>query len=245
MTIFPSVPKPSIAKLLQARLRSHNGSVLAASGATFIVVAIGWVLLYVAVYWLVMFVLTVAKAGEARLPASFHWVFAVGVAVLMISGALDLWLNPGDRPVDERPALETITDLFLFLPRLTITIGLNFAAWARLPRELRDDAADLVERLRIERRVALSTLPLDLPDDRDRDRILHALLLLQVAEIRREGSEMWLRLSPLAPAGIRNPSLPDHADGDVSRMRSAAVFKHKNALPSPKRQLPGHDRNDL
>jgi hypothetical protein len=239
------VAKASIAKILRARLRSHNGSVLAASGATLVVVAIGWVLLYVAVYWVVMFILTVGKAGDAQLPASFHWVFAVGVGILMIGGAIDLWLFPGDRPVDERPALETITDVFLFLPRLTLTIGLNFAAWARLPRVLQEDAADLVERMRTERRIALSTLPLDLPVERERDRILHTLLLLQVVEIRRERGELWLRLSPLAPAGLRNPSLPDHADGDVSRMRSAAAFKHKNALPSPKRQLPGHNRKDL
>jgi hypothetical protein len=239
------VAKLSTAKILQARLRGHNGSVVAASSATLILVVLGWVLLYVAVYWFVMFVLTVKKAGEAKLPASFDMVFAISAGVLLVGAAIDLWLFPGDRPVDERPALESITDLFLFLPRLTITIGLNFAAWARLPRYLREDAAELVDRLRAERRVALSTLPLDLPDERERDRILRVLLLLQVAEIRRERGELWLRLSPLAPASLRNPSLPDHADGDVSRMRSAAVFKHKNALPSPKRQLPGHDRNDL
>lgn len=227
------------------RLRSHNFSVAAASGAPLVLVVLGWVLLYVAAYWLVMFVLTVAKAGDARLPASFDWVFGIGSAVLLIGAAIDLWLFPGDRAVDERPALETLADLLLFLPRLTWTIVWNFAAWARLPRHLREDAAELVDRLQMERKVALTALPLDLPDESERDRILRALLLLQVAEIRRERGEMLLRLSPLAPAALRDRSLPDQAHDDVSRMRSAAVFKHKDALPSPKRQLPGHNRNDL
>jgi hypothetical protein len=239
------VGKASTAEILQARLRSHNRAVLAASGATFLLVAISWAILYVAAYWLVMFVLTVAKAGDAQLPAAFHQVCAAAVAVLLVCSALDLWLFPSERALDDRPALSTVADVILFVPRLTLTIGLNFAAWARLSPKLRYDAADLIERLRVERRLALSTLPLDLPNDRERDRIIHALLLLQIAEIRYERGELWLRLSPLAPAGLRGPSLAEHAHDDVSRMRSAAVFKNKYALPSPKRQLPGHDRNDF
>jgi hypothetical protein len=239
------VANASTAKILQARLRSHNCSVAAASGATLVLVTVGWALLYVAAYWSVMFVLTVANSTDARLPASFDWVFGIASGVLLVTAALDMWFFPGERAVDERPALETLADLFLFLPRLTITIVMNFAAWARLPRPLREDAAELIDRLRAQRKLALTALPLDLPDERERTQILNTLLLLQVTEVRPERGDLWLRLSPLAPAGLREPSLTEHAHDDVSRMRSAAVFKHKNALPSPKRQLPSHDRNDL
>jgi hypothetical protein len=235
----------STAQLLQARLRSHNFSVIAASGATLILITLSWALLYIVAYWMVMFALTVVKAGGATLPASFDLVFAGAAGVLIVAAAIDMWFFPTDRALDERPALATLTDVLLFIPRLTLTVLVNFAAWARLSSHLRADAADLIERVRAQRKLALSTLPLQLPSERARDRIIRTLLILQVMELRMERGELWLRLSPLAPAAMRDPSLTDHADGDVSRMRSAAVFKHKNALPSPKRQLPGHDGNHL
>lgn len=239
------VAKASTAQILQARLRSHNGSVVAASGATLVLVTISWAIFYIVAYWLVMFVLTVAKAGEAKLPGSFDWVCAWIAGVLLVIAAIDMWLFPTERAIDERPALSTITDVVLFVPRLTLTILLNFTAWARLPSGLRRDAAVVIDRLRTDGKIALSILPLDLPDERSRGRILHVLQLLQITEIRLEKEELWLRFHPLAPSELRGPSLAEHAHDDVSRMRSAAVFKHKNALPSPKRQLPGHDGNHL
>jgi hypothetical protein len=239
------VAKASTAQVLRARLRSHNGSVMAASGATLVLVAISWALFYIVAYWLVMFVLTVAKAGDARLPASFDWVCASIAGTLLVVAAFDMWLFPSERAMDERPALSTITDVVLFVPRLTLTILLNFTAWARLPNDLQHDAAALIDRLRTDGKVALSILPLDLPDERGRGRILHVLQLLQIMEVRLEKEELWLRFHPLAPSEFRGQSIAEHAHDDVSRMRSAAVFKHKNALPSPKRQLPGHDGNHL
>ena len=237
--------KASTAQILRARLRSHNGSVLAASGATLILVAISWVLFYIAAYWVVMFALTVAKAGDARLPASFDWVCASVAGALLLAGAIDMWFSPSERALDERPALATITDVLLFLPRLTLTIPLNFTAWTRLPADLRHGAAALLDRLRTERKLAMSTLAFDLPDERQRARVVRVLQMLQITEIRSEKGELWLRFSPLAPRELRGELIADHAHDDVSRMRSAAVFKHKDALPSPKRQLRGHDGNHL
>ena len=237
--------KASTAQILRARLRSHNLSVIAASGATLVLVAISWVLFYIVAYWVVMFALTVAKAGEAKLPASFDWVCASVAGVLLVAAAIDMWFFPSERALDERPALATITDVILFLPRLTLTIPLNFTAWTRLPAFLRHDAATLLDRLRAERKLAMSMLPFDLPDERHRVRIVRALQMLQITEIRPEKGELWLRFSPLAPRELRGDLIADHAHDDVSRMRSAAVFKHKDALPSPKRQLRGNDGNHL
>ena len=42
------VAKASTAQILRARLRSHNLSVIAASGATLVLVAVSWVLFYIA-----------------------------------------------------------------------------------------------------------------------------------------------------------------------------------------------------
>ncbi len=240
-----SVAKASTAQIVQARLRSHNVSVIAASGATLVLVAVSWALLYIAAYWIVMFSLTVAKAGGAQLPASFDTVCGWVAGVLLVAAAIDMWFFPSERALDERPALATITDIILFLPRLTLTIPLNFTAWTRLPAYLRRDAAALLDRLRTERKLAMSTLSFDLPDERQRIRIVRALQMLQITEIRPEKGELWLRFSPLAPRELRGDLIADHAHDDVSRMRSAAVFKHKNALPSPKRQLRGHDGNHL
>jgi hypothetical protein len=147
--------------------------------------------------------------------------------------------------VDERPALQTVGDIILFLPRLTVAIVLNFTAWARLPKRARPDAADLLDRLRTEKKIAISTLPLDMPDDHARERILLVLQLINLVEVRRERGEVWLKFSALAPTSLRGKLVPDHTDDELARMRRATVFKNKYALPSPKRQLPSHHRDDL
>ena len=240
-----SVPLRSTMKILLRQLREHNFSVLSASGATFVFAVAGWAILYGAAYWFTMFGLTVVHAGDAEMPAHFHTVCATIFGVLVLAATIDAWLFPHEHIVDERPTLATIGDLVLFLPRITVATLLNFTAWARLSQSALEDATALLERLRIERRIALATLPLDLPDDRHRDRILHVLQLLQLAEVRTEKGQLWLRLSPLAPAALRGRLIADHADDDLARMRRATVFEHKKALPGPKRQLPGYNRNDL
>jgi hypothetical protein len=233
------------AQILRRQIREHNFSVLAASGATLVFAVCGWAAFYGAAYWVTMFALTVVKAGDAALPGSFHFVVATIFGVLLAAALLDAWLFPQVRVVDERPALQTAGDIILFLPRLTVAVVLNFTAWARLPRDARPDAADLLDRLRTEKKIAVSTLPLDLQDDRTRDRILLVLQLINLVEIRPERGELWLRFSALAPTSLRGKLVSDNTDDELARMRRATVFKHKYALPSPKRELPGHHRDDL
>jgi hypothetical protein len=233
------------AQILRRQIREHNFSVLAASGATLVFAVVGWAALYGAAYWVTMFALTVVKAGDAALPGSFHTVLASLFAVAMAAAMLDAWLFPHERVVDERPALQTVGDILLFLPRLTVATVLNFTAWARLPRRAHPDATELLDRLRTEKKIALSTLPLDMPDDRLRERILLALQLINLIEVRPERGELWVRFSALAPTSLRGKLVPDNADDELARMRRATVFKDKYALPSPKRQLPSHHRDDL
>lgn len=240
-----TVSNPSTASILRSRIRSHNGSIVAASAATFALVTVAWAAWYGIAYWLVMFVLTVLHAGDAGLPPSFDRFCIIVAAVLMVAGIADTWLFPSERAVDERPATETAIDIILFIPRLTISVVMNFAAWARLPSRWRGEAVDLLERLKEYRKLALTSLPLHLPNDRSRLRIMHVLALIQLTELRKEKGEWWLRISPLAPESLRSGLLPEDADDEMAGMRRATVFKDKNALPSPKRQLPANDRNDL
>jgi hypothetical protein len=42
-------------------------------------------------------------------------------------------------------------------------------------------------------------VPRDIPDEESRERIIFALLILRVLDIRHEDGDGWLRLSPFVP----------------------------------------------
>jgi hypothetical protein len=240
-----AVPNGITADIIRRHLRAHNYSVVATSGATLILSAFGWAILYIVTYWATMFVLTVKSAGAAELPAAFDLVFGVTGGLLLFSALLDAVLFPRERLIVERPALKTAIDLVLFLPRMTLSVVLNFLAWAYLPSRALPVAIGMLDLLRTRRRLALSELPLEFPDDRKRDRALRVLQLLQLTEIRPDRGQIWLRLSPLAPAVLRGPLLADDADDKLARMRRATVLEHEDPLPRPQRQLPSNDRDRL
>jgi hypothetical protein len=248
------VPAVSTENLLRAHLRDHNLSVLAASGLILIFSAIGWGVLYVvarvagAGYVLFQkgsdqtgyFTLESGKlvhitTAAPYVPVSFHAVCLTVFGVLLVLAAMDAWYFPEERAVDDRPALETLADIVLFLPRLTLSVFLNFAVWAHLRPRDRREAAVLLDRLRVKRKLAIQELPQEMPDERRRDRILRVLQTTQLVEVRMERSLAWLRLSWRAPAGLRQPLLED-AEQPMAHARARVV--EPDALGEMKRALP-------
>ena len=173
-------------KALRAHLRSHNQSVLAASGMALVFSAIGWAVLYGASYWLTMFWLTIMNQGEAMMPAAFHAVFFGTAAVLMLAARIDQYFFPSERAVDERPPVEHLADLLFFVPRFTMSCWQNLGALAWLPRCELPDAARLMDALRLGGRVSLQELPTMFPDARRLGRTLDALLVAGLVDQRRE-----------------------------------------------------------
>jgi hypothetical protein len=200
---FPSVQVTETEKALRAHLRSHNGSVLAASVMALVFSTIGWAVLYGASYWLTMFALAIANQGETGVPSAFHAVFFGTAAVLMLAARVDQFLFPSERAVDERPPVEHLGDFLFFVPRFTMSCWQNLGALAWLSRGEWPDAARLMDALRLGGRVSLQELPAMFPDDRRLRRTLEALSVTGLIDQRREKSLTWIHLGALAPDVFR------------------------------------------
>jgi hypothetical protein len=147
----------------------------------------------------------------------------------MLLAILDVWLFPHEETMDRRTMFGHACDLLLFLPRITLAAALNFTAWVRLPAEARPYAERLLERLREREKIYLQELPLEIPNDVLRERLLAVLQVVQLVEVRSEKGMLLLRWSALAPPAFR--SLAHHAHDEMAGMRRATVFEKKNALP--------------
>ncbi len=167
--------------------------------------AIGWGVLYGGLYWITMFLQTALHGGDAAVPPIFHTTMGVCAIVLMLVAMLDAFLHPHERQVDDRPTIEHIGDILLFVPRLTLAVVQNFDAWPRISSAEIPTAAPLMDRLRGGKNVPLHTLPLDIPHHKTRIRILVALQVAQLAEVRTEGETLVLHLHALAPETFRTP----------------------------------------
>ncbi len=192
-------------KALRAHLRAHNGSVLAASGMALVFSILGWVVLYGATYWVTVIALTVKNHGDA-LPVQFNVIFFCTAAVVMLAARVDQFFFPIERAVDERPPVEHLADVLFFVPRFTMSCWQNLGALAWLSRTELPDAAQLLDALKIERRVSLQELPALFANPRRLRRMLGALLTSGLVDQRREQDVTWLYLSALAPEVFRGQS---------------------------------------
>jgi hypothetical protein len=177
------------------------------------------------------------------LPASFHSTVLIVFGAVMGLAMLDAWFFPHEEVNDQHTLFGHACDLLLFLPRITLASVYNFAAWARLPSAALPHASRLLTRLCAEDRVPMHELPLDIPNDAVRERILATFELTQLTEVRQERGQLVLRWSALAPEAFR--SLPHHAHDQAARMRRATVLEEKDALPGSQSQPALRDRNHL
>jgi hypothetical protein len=75
------------------------------------------------------------------------------------------------------------------------------------------EAVALIERLGHERRLPLTSMPLEIPNAQRRFKILFALQMVQIIDVRREDRELWVALNPLRPPALKvaRPTPPDRS----------------------------------
>ncbi len=181
---------------LRRQVAQHNWNAFGFALLALFVAAFLWVALYGALFSITMLAVTVVDGTEAAMPSGFYVAFAALAIALMGAAWFDRVITVDDRPVDRNPPFEIFMDLLLAIPRATFAVWGNLSAWQWLSRLELFLAADLVERVAREKRVPLLSVPRDIPDDETRERIIFALLILRVLDIRHEDS---------APAGCASP----------------------------------------
>lgn len=171
---------------LREHFRKHNQWVLGLMAGTIVVTAALWVALYWLTWWL--FIL----GGTALESTDFHPEqgpvmrgFAA-VAILMCGVAWVLQLMRQDARVKDRRGVPGhILDLVLMAPRMTISVFGTGRAVALLNDDDLRHAWRLLQRMRDARSaVPVQTLPLDIPDSTMRNRIILALQLSGVIDVR-------------------------------------------------------------
>ena len=201
-----ALPEPrEIAASLRAHLARHNARVLLLSAATFAAAILLWTVLYVIAQWLTLLALVAARGEDTPLPRGFPTVFGAAVLCLLAYAWIDRRLTPNDMPRDDKSAGEIAEDFLLAIPRTTLAAWSTLTAWQRLTAHEFALAATFLDRLTREHRVPMHSLPLDIPDEAERWRILFALQLTEIVELRRDGRDYWIVPNPLRTFAIQTP----------------------------------------
>lgn len=173
--------------------------VLGAVGFTLIFTTVLWVGIYFLCYWLLIFKRNVFDQRIWETPPGFVEEYAItGLALMIIAWICDRFA-PADRARDQRSKLELLFNIVMFLPRCTLSMLESFSAWVRLSRKDLTVASTLIAYLQRYRRVAIHELPLEIPDESTRKRVLFGLDIMQIVDVRRQDDVFWLTLSSLAP----------------------------------------------
>jgi len=170
---------------LREHFHRHNRRVLALTLVTFLLAAGLWAALYFVMWWLVVL------GGVTVNPFDFHPPtgplargFIATAVVLCLFAWLTRRLRPNEVPVDHKGIGGNMLDVLLAIPRLTLAIFGAGAATARLNSHELEYAWDLLGRMNeAGGRLAMQTLPVEIPDRRMRRRILLALQLSGIIEI--------------------------------------------------------------
>ena len=191
------------ARVLRTHFTRHNWKVLGIAFGTLLASLAAWVLLYAASYSVLVFVLAVLDPDHEQSPHGFGVIFAVAGLCAMAYAWIDRRLTPNALPNDKKSPGELLAECILLVPRMTLSVGGTLGAWQRLDDADLTQAAALLHRIAEEKRVPMSGIRLEIPDPETAMRILFALQLTEIIEVRRDENEFWLKLNSLRPAALR------------------------------------------
>ncbi len=199
---------------------------LFASGATLLFAVLGWAAIYGLFYWFTVAFLSVKEGLNFMGTRNFNRNFFSSVAVLYVATLLDRWMFRLDREaVDRRPFSETTLDVLLFLPRMTLAVFENFGVWVYLTGSEMKLAAQLVGLICKHGRFAMQEVPLVIQSERGRERILFALRVSLVVDVRQGDGVSWLYIGSLAPASLgathsyQKPAQVRRVSGEIGHER--------------------------
>jgi hypothetical protein len=171
---------------LRKHLRRHNRLVAGLTIGTFIVAAALWVGLYFVVWWLFLLAGTAANPLDFQ-PRSGPLIrgFVTTAVLLCVIAWLARLRRTNETPRDSKSFGEHCLDLLLAVPRVTLAILGTGGAAARLSDVELEHAWRLLRRMSdASRPLPMQEVPVDIPDPAIRKKIVLALQLSGLIEVR-------------------------------------------------------------
>jgi hypothetical protein len=171
---------------LRARLREHNRRVLALTLIAAGFAAALWAGLYFVVWWMFILAESIFAPVDFQ-PAAGPLIrgFIATAALLCAFAWVARLLRPNEAPRDHKSYGEHALDVVLAIPRATLAAFGTGGAAARLSDEEIRLAWNLLRKMKDrDSPVHVAELPVDIPNDAMRDRILLALQLCGIVAIR-------------------------------------------------------------
>ena len=175
---------------LREHLRRHNRRVLALTIVTFAAAAALWAGLYFVTWWLFLLGGTAAKPFDFQ-PAAGPLArgFAATAVLLCLFAWMGRRMRPNEAARDHKSLGEHFLDVLLAVPRVTLSIFGTGGAAARLSESELEHAWTLLRRMdEAGKPVPVQELPVDIPDPGMRDKIVLALQLSGLIEVRSTSS---------------------------------------------------------
>lgn len=170
---------------LRRKIASHNRLVWLASVWSALGVMLMWVGFYFIAHWTAALGASVVKGVEAEMPQRVNRVFGVIVLVLLAAGWLARRAGFYDRLRAEKGAGTALVELVLLPARATFGTVLNLRNFLRLDEDDLCAATDLLVKIVRAGKLAASALPQEMAGTPQRERVVHALQLLDLIYLRQ------------------------------------------------------------
>jgi hypothetical protein len=178
----------------RAHFTRHNRQVLSFTIFTFVSAILLWAVAYFVIYWIVLLAVTTAEGIDAHVPRAFLLIFTISALLLCALAWAVHKIHPDYFPRDRKPAFEILMDFVLAPPRVTLAIWGNFSAWLSLSEDELEECWELLKLVARQRKVSIQSLPLEIPDPLLRSRVVFALQLAGLVELRRNEEGAWLAI---------------------------------------------------
>ena len=183
-----------IPRAFRAHFAGHNRQVVLLTVMTFISAVLLWLVAYIILYWLTLLFVTTGEGVDARVPSSFTKIFAMAAGGLCVLGWLVRKIAPNYFPRDRKPAFEVFMDFVLAAPRVTLAIWGNLSAWQSLSEYELEGAWELFHTIALRGKLSIYSLPLEIPDAKLRTKVVFALQMAGLIELRKNEEGAWLAL---------------------------------------------------
>lgn len=169
---------------LRRKLAAHNRLVCLSTLCATLGVATMWAGLYFAMRWMAVLGASVVKGVDATMPARVDQAFAATALALLTAGWFARRAGFFQRVREERGAGLMLLELALLPARATWGTLDNARSFLRLDDDDLRTASDLLVRIVRAGKLAATALPQEFSRDGQRERVVHALALMELIYLR-------------------------------------------------------------